>query len=105
MAPQRRHISYSDPLDEAAQEWRRVRIWLEEGRVRRFVVQYETTINGRRVPVVRYDTAHGVPHRDELFRDRPPVKTQLPPHLTLEEALQIADEDIRRNWRTYRQQF
>jgi len=99
------NVDYENALDQAAQEWRRVRIWLEAGRVRRFVVQYETTFGGRRLPVVRYDTAHGYAHRDQMFRDRDPIKTRLGDRLSLDEALRIADDDIRRNWRTYRRQF
>lgn len=45
-----------------------MRIWLEAGRVRRFEVQYQTTIGGELLPVVRYDTAHGFAHRDQVFR-------------------------------------
>lgn len=105
MASHRSYITYSDPLDDAAHEWRRMRIWIENGQVVRFVVQYETTINGRRMPVVRYDTAHGFAHRDEMFRNRLSVKTLLPATLTLDQALQVAEADIRHNWRTYRQQF
>lgn len=82
-----------------------MRIWLEAGRVRRFMVQYETMIGGRRVPVVRYDTAHGYAHRDQMFRDREPIKTSLGDPLSLDDALQIAEGDVRRNWQTYRRQF
>jgi hypothetical protein len=98
-------VEFEDALDDAAQEWRRVRIWIGFGRVQRFVVQYETIIGERRVPVVRYDTAHGYAHRDQMFRDREPIKTRLGDHVSLDEALQIADDDVRRHWRTYRRQF
>ena len=82
-----------------------MRIWLEGGRVRRFVVQYETTSDEQRVPVVRFDTAHGLAHRDQMFRDREPIKTPLGDHLSLDEALQIADDEVQRHWRTYRSKF
>ena len=82
-----------------------MRIWLEAGRVGRFVVQYETMIGARRVPVVRYDTAHGYAHRDQMFQAREPIKTRLGDRLSLDEALQFADEDVRRHWRTYRRRF
>ena len=90
---------------EAAQGWWRVRIWIETGRVRRFVVQNETTIDERRVPVVRFDTAHGHAHRDQMFRNREPIKTHLGDYPSLDEALQIADDDVQRHWQTYRRQF
>ena len=56
-------------------------------------------------PVVRYDTAHGYAHRDQMFRDHEPIKTRLGDRLSLDEALQIADDDVQRHWRTYRRQF
>jgi len=98
-------VEYEDALDESAQEWRRVRIWIEAGRVRRFVVQNETMIGGQRVPVVRYDTAHGYAHREQMFRDRELIKTRRSDRLSLDEALQFAGDDVRRHWRTYRRQF
>ncbi len=33
-----------------------------------FVVQYETKLEGKWLPVVRYDTQHGFAHRDLLDR-------------------------------------
>jgi hypothetical protein len=97
---------YEDALDDAAQEWRRVRIWTEAGRVVRFTVQYETTLAGERVPVVRYDTAHGYAHRDRLDRRGLVIaKDELSRELTLAEALTIADQDLRQNWRRYRHDF
>jgi hypothetical protein len=105
LSRRRADVEYEAALDEAAEEWRRVRIWIEFGRVRRFVVQYETTIDERRVPVVRFDTAHGHAHRDQMFQDREPIKTPLGDYLSLDEALQIADDDVQRHWQTYRSQF
>jgi hypothetical protein len=99
-------ITYDDPLDDAAQEWRRVRIWLEDGRVVRFAIQYETTLAGERVPVVRYDTAHGYAHRDRLDRQgRVIAKDELGRGLSLGDALVRAEQDLRQNWRRYRRNF
>ena len=44
----------------------RVRLQIERGEVLRYVVQYETVVEGKIYPVVRYDSAHGYPHRDLL---------------------------------------
>ena len=62
-------------------------------------------IGGRREPVVRYDSAHGYAHRGQRFRDREPIKTSLGDHRSRDDALQIAEDDVRRNWQTYRRQF
>ena len=96
---------YDDALDDAAQEWLRVRIWIERGQVTRFMVQYETTLAGQRVPVVRYDTAHGFVHRDQMFRHRRTVKVELDPTLSFAGVVEIAERDIRQNWQQYRHDF
>ncbi|MBA2277905.1 MAG: hypothetical protein H0W06_09115 [Chloroflexia bacterium] len=44
----------------------RVRFATERGRVLRYTVQFEILNEGRHWPAVRYDSAHGVPHRDTL---------------------------------------
>lgn len=44
----------------------RVRFTTERGRVVRYAVQFEVLHENRYRPAVRYDSAHGVPHRDTL---------------------------------------
>lgn len=44
----------------------RVRWTHERDTIVAFTVQYEALIEGQYYPVVRYDTAHGRPHRDTL---------------------------------------
>lgn len=94
------------PLDESAQDWLRVRIRLRSGQVRRFMVQYETTLAGMRLPVVRYDTAHGAAHRDLMNRRSEEVaKDFLSDTLPLSEALAHALRDLRERWPRYREVF
>ena len=71
------------------------------GKVVRFVVQYETLVEGAWRPVVRYDTAHGFPHVDRMFPDGHVDKIPL---LTTDvgEALTVADEDIEAHWEEYK---
>lgn len=74
------------------------------GRVIDFVVQYETVLDGEPVTVVRYDTAHGFPHRDTMdARGRQVSKEVL--LLSHDEALQFATIDLRMHWRRYRARF
>ena len=81
-----------------------VQFSLEGGRVLRFVVQYETRLADKYVPVVRYDTAHGTPHRDLLdINGNSLEKTDL--DLTNEEALSLGWNDLTKNWRSYRAAF
>jgi hypothetical protein len=99
-------IVYEYPLDEEAQNWYRFRIMTNRGRVIQFTAQYETTIAGRRFPVLRFDNAHGFAHRDRLDRRGNVVeKSPLTAARTPADALGIGEQDIRTNWRRYRQEF
>lgn len=54
------------PIDDAYLEWMRVRFATVGGRVTPSRVQNETGLDGRRVPVARFDNAHGFARRDLL---------------------------------------
>lgn len=83
-----------------------IRIRTERGRMVDFVVQHETAIGDRMLPVVRYDGSHGRAHRDLLDgKGRTVRKKWLPSHLTFDEALIFGQQDIEGNWRTYRDAF
>jgi len=75
-----------------------------KGQVIDFVVQYETFIKGEWFPVARYDTSHGFAHRDLLTMKGQKRKTPL---FTADknDALTFAENDIRDNWRVYKQRF
>jgi hypothetical protein len=99
-------VDYLDALDDAAQEWLRMRIWIDRGRVVRFTVQYETTLAGQWVRVVRYDTAHGYAHLDVLDQlGRVGIKIVVAVHLSFDQALTVVERDLRQNWQRYRQGF
>lgn len=99
-------IDYQDAMDAAAREWLRVRMLIVGGRVRHFTVQYETILADARVPVVRYDTAHGYAHRARLNRRGDQVSKEAVAHgLPLEVALSIALDDLTHNWPRYRAAF
>ena len=69
-----------------------------------FSVQYETLINGKWFPVVRYDTAHGFAHRD-IFRIKG-EKRKTPIFVgDKNDALTFAENDIKDNWEVYKQRF
>lgn len=75
-----------------------------QGKVVKFVVQYETYLEGTWQPVMRYDTAHGFPHMDKVCPDGTVEKIPL---LTadLAEALTVADRDIEENWERYKADY
>ena len=84
----------------------RVRIALIDGAVTSFTVQYETLIDDRWYPVVRYDNAHGRGHRDTLnARGETTAKDWLPDHVNHQDALTTAQNDLRINWERYRSTF
>lgn len=74
------------------------------GNILSFVVQYETRIKDKWLPVVRYDTGHGFAHRD-LFdkkgnKSKTPIFTE-----DYNKALTFAEYDIRSNWKIYKKAF
>ena len=80
----------------------RVAFDLDRGRAIDFTVQFETWLDRRWRPVVRYEVAHGRPHRDVLDRaGRQVSKDWLPPEVDLQNAMEEAVADIKRNWATY----
>lgn len=63
----------------------------------------EILVNDQWKAVIRYDSAHGFAHIDQYYLDERKVKREL--HLKLSEALTLADEDIKENWKTYKEIF
>jgi len=76
----------------------------EKGRVLGFVVQYETRVKNKWMPVVRYDTAHGFSHKDLIDPDGSKEKILIGA-VELSEALTFADNDINENWKRYKDRF
>jgi len=74
-----------------------------KGKVERFVVQLEFEYEDIWKEVIRYDCAHGFAHRDTYNLHGKHIKEEL--HLSFEEALTLADEDIDDNWEDYKIKF
>ena len=94
------------------------RIWLSEsvymvvdivmvkGRVVSFVVRLMVVVVAdQEYNVVRYDTAHGVPHRDSLGRKKGLLKKDWFFDQPLDVVLQTAVEDLEANYEKYCEQF
>ena len=75
----------------------------DKGKVTAFTVQLEVFVNDKWREVIRYDSAHGFAHIDRYFFDGRKVKKDL--DLNLNEALTLADEDIKENWKAYQKTF
>ncbi len=77
---------------------------IDKGKILEFVVQYETLIENRWMPVVRYDTAHGYAHKDLMKPDGSKEKIFMG-KTDLNEALTLANKDINENWGRYKDRF
>lgn len=76
----------------------------ERGMVIRFMVQLEVEVTkGVWKPVVRYDCSHDFAHRDSYNMQGEQEKEDL--HLSYAESLNLADEDINKNWQIYKEKF
>ena len=75
-----------------------------KGRIVFFRIQLETLVEGKWMPVVRYDTAHGFVHRDLLDKRGHSIKTPLF-NQDLNDALTFAESDLKTNWLSYRKRF
>lgn len=87
------------------EDFLRVRLQVERGRVSRFTVQYETVINGQTYPVVRYDSAHGEAHRDTIDSGGNVIAKDWFIDRAYAEIATEAIDDIKTNWRAYRDRF
>jgi hypothetical protein len=74
---------------------------LERGKITRFRVQYEALIGEEWRAIVRYDTAHGRPHKDLLHPDGTQDKHEFYGYAR-EEVLTLGERDIKANWKRYR---
>src|SRR5215510_9540313 len=77
---------------------------VDEGKIIRFVVQYETLIAGEWCPVVRYDTAHGFAHKDVLSPGGG-IERKIAVSYAYNEAFTNAEIDIKLNWHRYKEEY
>jgi hypothetical protein len=84
----------------------RFRLDIDRGQVTAFTVQLETYTDGRWRPIVRYDSAHGHPHRDILDRDGRVIdKIWLSPTMSNKEIVWLAEQDLNDNATAYHDAF
>ncbi|MCK4315181.1 MAG: hypothetical protein KAW49_13975 [Anaerolineae bacterium] len=76
----------------------------ERGLVVTFCIQYEAHIGGKWRAIVRYDTAHGFPHKDTLHPDGTQTKETFPSYSNAE-VLTMGQQDIWRNWKRHRRNY
>lgn len=69
-----------------------------------FRIQLEVLVKDEWHSVIRYDTAHGKPHRDILHPNGEQTKNWLEGY-SVTEALTVGQKDIMDNWQSYRKRF
>ena len=75
----------------------------DKGRIIVFTVQMEVFVNEQWRIVIRYDSVHDIAHTDRFYLDGRKIKKEL--YLNFNEALTLADEDIKENWKNYKKSF
>ena len=91
-------------LDESGVVRLRFRISTTKGKVRCFVVQLESLIDGEWKTVVRYDNAHGFVHRDVMdAKGREKGKDIL--LLDVGSSIAFAEQDLVDRWEWYVDSF
>lgn len=75
-----------------------------KGKVVDIVIQYETFINNKWVPIVRYDCAHGFFHRDCMNPDGTQDKVAISID-QLEIALGYAEQELKDNWHIHKSNY
>lgn len=75
------------------------------GNLFRFVVKYLATLDGVWYEVLRYDSAHDIPHIDILDPNGDIKQKVWLSHLKLKEAVEYAKKDIVKNHLSYRENF
>lgn len=84
----------------------RIRFVRDGKSIIRFTVQYESQFEGSLHSVVRYDTAHGSPHRDILDWDGSTQHSNpAAAYSDYADAMDQAIADIETNWERYRFEF
>ena len=82
----------------------RVRFEKDKGGILDLVIQYEAMINGKWMPIVRYDCAHGFFHRDLLYPngDKEKKAIEVP---DLKYGFTFARQDLEDKWVWYKEQY
>ena len=92
-------------------------VWLDErtyvevefvtvkGRIVSFVVRLMRIEGDQIFGVVRYDTAHGMPHRDIVDRNGRLIRKEWLTNKTFEQALSYAKDDLQTNSQAYIDRF
>lgn len=71
-----------------------------------FLVQLEVTVDGNRLPVVRYDGSHSRCHYDRYTRDGKKAEQRwLDEGLSAKDCQKLGEQDLKENWPRYRARY
>ena len=82
----------------------RIRIEVLKGKVKYFVVQYETFLNENWNAIVLYDLAHRFFHRD-VMNPKGEKEKQAIDINNLEDALNYSQQDLKNRWEFYKERY
>lgn len=99
-----RTIEFETILDKFGNERIRVRLKTQKNELLDVVYQYESFINDKWEPIVRYDCAHGFFHKDVLYPNGNKEKTAMA-FDSLKSASQYAAQDIKDRWEWYKERY
>jgi len=77
---------------------------IDKGKIKRIVVQYESYIHNKWIPIIRFDTAHNFFHKDIINPDTTKNKIEIT-SFNLNDALTFAELDLKNNWQRYKAQY
>jgi len=82
----------------------RERFIKNQGIILEFAIQLEIEVEGKWMAIRRYDTAHGFFHCDTIHADGQTEKQPIPA-VNFNEALSIAEHELRQFWKIHRDEF
>lgn len=91
-------------LDNSGNERLRVRLKNVKGLLIDVVFQYESFIDNKWHPIVRYDCAHGYFHRDTMKPNGEKEKQTIEID-NLKDAARYAEQDLRDRWQWYKERY
>ena len=75
------------------------------GRVVKYVYQLETFLESKWKYVVRYNNFHNIIHKDKFSPNGERISRKYFEGITINQAMKIADKDIRKNFEIYVKEF
>ncbi|MBU1488083.1 hypothetical protein KKH56_08580 [bacterium] len=97
-------ITFLFSLSPTLKDRLRVSAKKERGSILGFIVQYESWIRNKWHPIIRYDTAHGFPHKDVLHPDGRTDKQPIY-FANYNLAFTHAIQDIKILWQWYKESY